>query len=61
MVRPLDPDNPNARILKQDHEGEDLGEPALPVVHSLAEALEMDQHPEYDPAQTRLPKLVLMN
>jgi len=51
MVRPLDPANPNIRVLHPQVEGED-SEPPIPVVHSLVDSID----PEYDPEKVKLPK-----
>ena len=50
MVRSLDPANPNIRVLHPEIKGEENEDTAMPVVHSLAEALEVE--PEYDPEKT---------
>ena len=49
MVRGLDPQNPNIRIVQPPHEGED--ELAIPVVKSLVDTID----PAYDPQKTKLP------
>ena len=51
MVRPLDPNNPNVRVLAPPDDGEDM-EPAIPVIKTLTECTD----PAYDPSKTKLPK-----
>jgi len=52
MVRPLDPKNPNVRVLHPEDVGEDDGEPPVPIVKSITDCLD----PEYDPEKVKLPK-----